>query len=412
MQNKSGVKIRGNSRDRSDLSEYKSVTCVAMQAEDFRGSSLAILCQQGDSVQAGTALMHDARRPLIKFTSPVSGVVSKIEYTARRRLKLLQIDVDEGSDTVHFPVAVERDGAACRDFMLESGAWTSLRTRPFGNIPDPEAEPAAIFVTAIDNDPLAPNATAVIELFTEEFREAANALATISTAPVYVCHTIGYEPPVDATEQLQCKPFPNDFQMGLPGAHINAICPIGFAGKEVWSIHYQDLISLGHLLLHGTSWNQRMITLTGNALKTPRYLRVAVGASIRELLADELADNTPLSVFSGSAEYGQAIEFQSAFLSSHQRQITVMNSDSFTPPNRVSGIVIPTEMLEAVAPPGIYAAPLMRALQIGDVDRARELGALELLEEDLAALNRASLAHCDYGLLLRGVLDQLEREFR
>ena len=412
MQNKAGVKILDNPPDRTDLNECKTVTCVAMQAKDLRGTSPELLCQRGDRVRAGAALMHDARRPKIKFTSPVSGVVSEIEYTARRRLKLLRIDVDEELTAVHFPIAEERNAAAYRDLMLESGAWASLRTRPFGNIPNPDAEPTAIFVTAIDNDPLAPNATAVIELFAEEFRVAANALATISTAPVYVCHAIAYKPPVDASEQLQCKAFPSNFQMGLAGAHINAICPIGFAGKEVWSIHYQDLISLGHLLLHGTSWNQRMITLTGNALKAPRLLRVAVGASIRELLADELTDNTPLTVFSGSAKYGQAIEFQSAFLGNQQRQVSVMNSDSVTPPDRVSGIVIPTEMLEAVAPPGIYAAPLMRALQIDDVDRARELGALELVEEDLAALSNASLAPCDYGLLLRGVLDQLESEFR
>jgi Na+-transporting NADH:ubiquinone oxidoreductase subunit A len=50
----------------------------------------------------------------------------------------------------------------------------------------------------------------------------------------------------------------------------------------------------------------------------------------------------------------------------------------------------------------------MRALQIGDAERARELGALELLEDDLAPLSRACVSRSDYGILLRRVLDQLE----
>ena len=55
-----------------------------------------------------------------------------------------------------------------------------------------------------------------------------------------------------------------------------------------------------------------------------------------------------------------------------------------------------------------YAVPLLRALQLGDVERARDLGALELVEEDVAALSQACLSNSDYGRLLRIVLDQLE----
>ena len=70
--------------------------------------------------------------------------------------------------------------------------------------------------------------------------------------------------------------------------------------------------------------------------------------------------------------------------------------------------MVPSEMLEDLAPPGIYAVALMRALQLGDVERSRELGALELVEEDVALLSHACLSGNDYGRLLRRVLDQLE----
>ncbi len=92
-------------------------------------------------------------------------------------------------------------------------------------------------------------------------------------------------------------------------------------------------------------------------------------------------------------------------------QITVLpetGTDSQADRQATGGVLIPNDELEALAPPGIYPVPLMRALQVGDVDRARELGALELVEEDLALLSYACLSKCDYGLLLRNVLNQLE----
>jgi Na+-transporting NADH:ubiquinone oxidoreductase subunit A len=75
------------------------------------------------------------------------------------------------------------------------------------------------------------------------------------------------------------------------------------------------------------------------------------------------------------------------------------------------GSLIPGDWLEANGPPGIYAVPLMRALQLGDAERARELGALELVEEDVAALSRVCVSNSNYGLLLRQVLDQLESTY-
>jgi Na+-transporting NADH:ubiquinone oxidoreductase subunit A len=292
--------------------------------------------------------------------------------------------------------------------MLGSGAWTSLRTRPFGNIPNPAAEPAAIFVTAIDNEAQAPPAAAIIDDFDAEFRAAVNALAVIGSAPVQVCHASGHAPPVDASASVRCQAFADDYAQGLPGTHINALCPIGFAGGEVWHIDYQETIALGHLLLHGVPWQHRILMLAGNALKRPRCLRVPRGASVNQLLQGEVADDRALRIFSGSVEYGRRIGSADAFLSAGQKLLSVVDEASIDPPSSGGDAVIPSEIFDSLVLPGIYAVPLMRALQVGDVDRARELGALELVEEDLAMLSRASHSRCDYGQLLRQVLGQLQ----
>ena len=105
--------------------------------------------------------------------------------------------------------------------------------------------------------------------------------------------------------------------------------------------------------------------------------------------------------------YGRELAAGEDFLAAGQRQITVLREAAGVAAAG-SGVLIPNEALEALAPPGIYPVPLMRALRVGDVERARQLGALELVEEDMAPLSLACQSGSDYGSLLRAVLDQLE----
>jgi Na+-transporting NADH:ubiquinone oxidoreductase subunit A len=386
--------------------ETRKVTRIALSGRAFRGVNFEMLCQPSDEVQAGAALMRDARRPAIQFVAPVAGRVANIVRGARRKLISLQIDVDESIGMVdHQPPAIQNKDSL-REFMLATGAWSSLRTRPFGNIPHPDAEPAAILVTALDAEPLAPEPRPVIDAFSEEFHAAVNALAGISDAPLYVCQAPGQALALGDSSKLRCVSFSKGYSAGLPGIHINALCPIGFGGGEAWHIGYQEVIAFGHLLLHGSPWLQRVVSLGGNAVKNPRSLCVYPGSAVSELLAGELHDGA-ITVLSGSAVYGRELAVGDAFLAAGQRQITVQR-DAVGEARAGTGVLIPSEALEELAPPGIYPVPLLRALQVGDAERARELGALELVEEDLAPLSLACQSGCDYGTLLRAVLDQLE----
>ncbi|MCP4470178.1 MAG: hypothetical protein GY815_05745 [Gammaproteobacteria bacterium] len=389
--------------------ETRKVTRLALLGSDYRGVNPELLCQAGDEVRAGSAVMRDARRPEIRVAAPRSGIVSKIERGPRRKLVALHIDVDDTLAASEFIPPASREKEAQREFLLETGIWSSLRTRPFGNIPDPAAEPAAIFITALDAEPLAPQPALIIEVFALEFRAAVNALARISSAPLYLCHAPDYKPPFDAASGAISAVFDEGHSAGLPGVHIQALCPIGFAGGEVWHIGYQEVIALGHLLLHGKPWLQRVLSLGGDAVNNPRLLQVCAGAAIDDLLTGEVCGG-PLQVRAGSAIYGQPLDPGQACLAAGQRQLTVMKRAAAETPDEDpgAGALIPGDWLEALAPPGIFPVPLMRALQLGDAERARELGALELVEEDLAALSSACVSNSDYGLLLRRVLDQLE----
>ena len=389
--------------------DSSKITRIALLGSDYRGINPEMLCEVGDRLRAGDAIMRDARRPEIRVVSPRGGTVSKIERGARRKLVTVQIAVDEQSESVEFTRPVDLQKETLRKFMLETGAWSSLRTRPFGNIPDPNTEPAAVLVTAMDNEPLAPPPQTIIDAFADEFSTALDALVKIADTPLYLCHAPDYIPDFDATNGALPSVFDGGSSAGLPGVHIQALCPVGFAGGEVWHLGYQEVIALGHLLLHGRPWQQRVVSLGGEAVKNPRCLQVAAGSAIDELLAGEVSGG-PLQVSAGSSVYGRPLAPGQAYLAAGQRQLTVTRRVAReTPPKDPgNGTLIPGDWLESLAPPGIYVIPLLRALQLGDAERARELGALELVEEDLAALSSVCVSNSDYGLLLRRVLDQLE----
>jgi Na+-transporting NADH:ubiquinone oxidoreductase subunit A len=389
--------------------ENKKTSRIGLLGGDYRGVHFELLCEPGDPVKAGAAVMRDARRPDILFSAPAAGRVSRVERGARRKLLSLQIDADESLGAVEFAAPSSQDQPSQRAFMLTSGAWSYLRTRPFGNIPNPLAQPAAILITAIDNEPLAPPVAAIIDAFADEFSAAVSMLAGVSDAPLYLCHAPDYRPPFDEASGVQCRAFAGGIEAGLPGRHIQALCPIGFSAAEVWHIGYQETIALGHLLVRGRPWTQRVISLGGDGLQRPRCLLVPPGAAIAELLQGEVEDG-PLQILAGADAYRRQAAMEPAFLVAGQRQLTVTRALAELAVEEM-GALFPGDWLETHAPPGIYAVPLMRALQLGDAERARELGALELIEEDVAALSRACVSNSNYGLLLRQVLDELETAY-
>jgi len=387
--------------------EFRSTSRLGLFGRDYRGVRCEALCEQGDRVAAGAAVMRDARRPQIMIAAPAAGRIVKLERGAGRRLVALQIEADASAGVARYTAPTSQQQDAQRAFMLESGSWASLRTRPFGNIPNPDAQPAAILVTALDTAPQGPPVATVIDAFADEFSAAVSMLARISEAPLYLCHAPAYRPPFDAASGALCRAFSGAEAAGLPGRHIQALCPIGFAGAQVWHIGYQETIALGHLILHGQPWLQRIVALAGDAVTRPRCLQTPPGAAVKELLAGEVADGA-LEIIAGSALYGHRLGVEPGFLRAAQRQLTVNRSAPAAAANSGMSALIPVDWLEQYAPPGIHPVPLMRSLQLGDAERARELGALELVEEDVAPLAAACVSNSNYALLLRRVLDRLE----
>ncbi len=419
-----GLNLKLSEEPDSAVMEDKRVATAGLLGRDHLGVRFNLAVEVGDRVRAGEALARDRHRPDIVFTAPLSGTVSAVNRGLRRSVRSIEVAAvpDDGA-CLAFDIPVKRDKHALRRLMLASGLWTTLRTRPFGNIPDPDKEPLALLITAIDTEPLAPDPAAIITSYADQFVAGAEALCTLYEGPIFLCQTPGADIPCEPPQRLQRAEFGGPHPAGLPGTHIHFLCSIGFDGGEVWYIGYQDVIALGHLIKTGEPLLERTITLAGPPVIKPRTLVVPLGASTDELVRNELEPG-PVRVISGSALSGHSAYGAEAFLGLRHRQITVLRDinraqqeerldDAFdTALNGSPGPLIPIPMLDRLSPPGVLAAPLMRALLVGDIDRARDLGALELIEEDLALLTYACPSKTDYGGLLRKTLEQLQKEMK
>jgi len=294
--------------------------------------------------------------------------------------------------------------------MLQSGLWPALRTRPFDRIPDPDSTPDAIFVTAIDTAPHAPDPAFVLAERGEDFARGTRALNHLTEGPVFICQS-ARTPLVQAAEQLIPVRWAGPHPAGLVGTHVARLFPLKDS-RVIWHINYQDVIALGTLIATGQPDPLRTITLGGPGLRNPAYRRVPLGTDLHELLRPNLTAGQKL-ILSGSPLSGR----ESQYLSRYHLQASVRDA----PPeksrhwlvealNKVAcpAPFIPTQALEQALGPDLPATPLLRALSIGDADRALQLGCLHLGEEDLALASYVTGGITDFGRRLRVVLNMLE----
>ncbi|EML0460518.1 Na(+)-translocating NADH-quinone reductase subunit A [Klebsiella michiganensis] len=427
------------------ISSKTAVKRVALLGEEYIGMRPSMAVREGDRVQKGQLLFEDKRNPGVRFTAPASGTISAIHRGERRVLQSVVIDVD-GDDAVHFPryeladlAALTRE--AVQQQLVESGMWTAFRTRPFSKMPAPGSVPAAIFVTAIDTNPLAADPQPIILAQREAFDAGLTLLTRLTDGKVHVCQASGGKLGGHPVGQVTFNQFAGPHPAGLVGTHIHFLEPVSLK-KQVWHLNYQDVIAVGKLFLEGELSSERIVALGGPQVKEPRLLKTCSGASLDELLADELLDDEN-RVISGSVLSGTHAQGPHAFLGRFHLQISVVKEgrekelfgwvmpgkDKFsitrttlghfmkrklfnfsTDTNGGERAMVPIGNYERVMPLDILPTMLLRDLLAGDTDSAQALGCLELDEEDLALCTYVCPGKYEYGPALRSVLTQIEQE--
>ena len=180
-----------------EIKETRETETVAVLAADYVGLKPRLLVQEGDVVGVGAPLFFHKDTPDVMVTSPASGRVRAVNRGARRVLISVEIEVDkDAAAPVDFSAigdATTAEGLTER--LCASGLWTSFRTRPYSKVPDPAARPAAIFVTAMDTEPLAADPTVILAECGDDFAKGLEAVASLSGGKTYLCHETGAHVP-------------------------------------------------------------------------------------------------------------------------------------------------------------------------------------------------------------------------
>lgn len=408
-----GMNINVPGSPRQVIREGAPLSSVALQGSDYPGIRPLLRVKIGDHVMAGQPLFVDRKRPDIQFTAPGSGMVTTIEYGRRRSLKSLIIQL-KNYDSAMFDIQTNLERKNMQMLLLKSGMWPAFLTRPFGRIPDPFSVPDAIFVTAMDTNPLAADASIIVQQHIEHFRAGLELLTLLTDGMIFICQAPGSPLSGEDKDQLKCVEFAGRHPAGLPSTHIHRLFPV-YGKRIVWHINYQDVIAIGALRTTGKYWSERIISLAGPGVQNPALVRTSLGANLNDLLAKELNKGNN-RVVSGSLLSGR----KAAFLGRYHTQISVLREAKkvskpnwftrlfYTPNNSSFSPLIPTDKLEQTMAINIAPVPLLRALSVGDKDTAKALGCRELVEEDIALLTYACASEVNYAQLLRTILNELE----
>ncbi|MDD9892881.1 MAG: Na(+)-translocating NADH-quinone reductase subunit A [Gammaproteobacteria bacterium] len=422
-----------------------AVSQVAVVGADYIGMKPTMLVAEGDQVKLGQPLFSDKKNPGVVFTAPGAGTVSKINRGARRVLQSVVIDVDGSEDAITFNSYAADDLAGLGDDVVrkqlqESGLWAALRTRPYSKVPAVDSSPSSIFVNAMDSNPLAAHPEVVIGEQAEAFQAGLDVLTTLSST-VYVCRAEDARLPTLKGDKIIEAAFSGPHPAGLVGTHIHHLDPVG-GGKTVWHLNYQDAIAIGKLFTTGQLSVERVVALAGPIAKKPRLLRTRLGASITDLVADEI-ESKEYRLISGSVWSGRRANGWAAYVGRYHLQISALaegrhrqfmgwaapGGDKFsfinvftsalsrsrkfafnTSQNGSARAMVPIGNFEGVMPLDVLPTQLLRAIVVGDTDMAQKLGCLELDEEDLALCSFVCSGKYDYAPVLRKNLTQIERE--
>jgi len=188
---------------------------------------------------------------------------------------------------------------------------------------------------------------------------------------------------------------------------------------------------------------ERVISLAGPSVQSPRLLRTRFGASTDDIVNGELKPGEH-RVISGSVLSGRkAMGDVFGYLGRYHNQIAVLREgrereflgwmapgfskfsiipvyfskllkgkkfEFTTSTNGSPRAMVPIGMYEQVMPMDIVPTFLLRSLLIGDVEEAEKLGVLELDEEDLALCTFVCPGKHDFGVRLREMLNQIDKE--
>lgn len=420
----------------------------AVKPTDFHGVIPKMVVKVGEKVKAGTPLFSDKYRPSVQFVSPVSGEVKEIVRGEKRRI--LEVHIKADTETIYEPLEIIKDpsklsGADLKSHLLSVGLWPLIKMRPIDVIAQPEDTPKAIFISAFDSSPLAPDYDFILHGRDTDFQTGLDALIQLTDGKVHLITRGGVAADQVFTNArgVEHHSIFGKHPVGNVGTQIHHIDPIN-KGEVVWTVNPQDVAMIGRVLQSGKFDSSRVVALTGSEIKTPRYIKTTMGTSIQNMVRDNVKGENARYI-SGNVLTGEKITSE-GFLGFYDHQITVIpegdtpklmitkgwmgsgagkfsiNRSYFswltprkertldTNLNGEERAFVVTGEMEKVFPFDIYPMQLVKSILYKDIDLMENLGIYEIAPEDFALCEFVCSSKTNLQAIIREGLDVVQRE--
>lgn len=416
---KKGLDIKLNGEAEKVVQPAGTITSCALKPTDFRALTPRLAVKVGDEVKAGDVLFTDKARPEIKFTAPVSGTIEAINRGERR--KLLEIVVKAEAETQYRDFGKTEVSKLNRDEiinrLLDSGTWPMIKQRPYDVIADPMTTPKAIFVSAFDSAPLAPDYDVVLNGQEKNLQTGFDCLKKLCNKNVNL--NLRADTPSTSIftklQNVEVNYFDGPHPSGNTGIQIHHLNPVN-KGEYVWTVKIQDVAIIGRLFNEGKFDARKIIVVAGSEINKPQYYHSTLGASIADTLQGKLKNQVDQRIISGNVLTGTKVA-ANGYLGFYDDQITVIPEGnhyeflgwanpgfnkfsasklfpSFLCPkkrytldtnyNGERRAFVVTGQYEKVFPMDIYPVYLLKACLAQDIDRMEQLGIYEVAPEDMA----------------------------
>lgn len=393
---------------------------IALNFDAFDEIKFRLLVKEGDRVKIGQPLAEDKSTPGRMFVSPAAGTVKEIRRGLKRSLQAIVIGLDKSEEYVTFEPLHNPSKEAIIERLLIGGSFAYIRSRPFNLLADPHKTPRSIFVKAIESAPGTPPAELQVLGNEKEFQAGLTALSKLTSGEVHLVYRQdsscrAFSEAKDVHRHTAEGPHP----VGNHSVHIQEIDPIRSADDCVWTVNALDVVSIGHLMLHGRSYIGRIISISGPGILPDRigYFKARAGYPVEGLIAGRITHGD-MRLISGDLLTGKHVSekdflgfyhtvfsvvpentdreflhfmglghnkytFSKAYLSGHLNN-TQREYDFNTNQHGEHRAFIDSTLYDKVMPLPVPTMLLVKAVMAEDFELAETLGLLQVDSEDFA----------------------------
>lgn len=438
------VKLRGVAEKRTV--ELPLASEYAVSPLDFAGVTPKLLVKAGDKVKAGTPLFFNKYDERVLFTSPVSGTVSAVNRGEKRLVLNVTVkaDAEQQYEEFNVPNPTNATREEVVTLLLKSGLWPMIIQRPYGIIANPSETPKAIFVSAFDSAPLAPDYNYLLENEKKNLQTGLTVLGHLTSGKVHLSMLAGAEGLFADLGGVETHLFAGKHPAGNVGVQINHIDPVN-KGERVWTVNIQSVAIIGRLFNEGKVDMSKTIAVAGSEVENPHYCRIINGAPVASILQGNIrpqGDGCDVRIISGNVlsgvkssrdgyinfyadmlsviPEGNHYEFMGWFMPRFSKLSVSKTYFSWLFPGKRYNLdtnlnggerpFVVTGLYEKYLPMDIYPTYLIKAILAEDIDKMENLGIYEVIEEDLALCEFVDPSKIDMQAILRKGINLMIKE--